>query len=145
MKEENKAKKEQKHTLNHILTMPTKLNSEEYVYISEAAKLVGKSHSDFLRTAGIIEADRVFKKPTEIQSITTPKETSEIEVLQFKLEALTKYFAAEKLKMPAQEELIKLWVEGKKETAPFGRVNVLVEAAELPRFIIVPKIQDKVK
>lgn len=133
--EKNKEKKEKKpedFTLNRIITMPTKVNSEEYLYISEAAKREGKTRSDFIRTAVIIEADRVFKKPTEIQTVITPKASSEIEVLKFKLEALSKYFAAAKLEMPSDEELQKLWVEGKKETAPFGRVTVLVAPAELP-------------
>ncbi len=135
MKEEEKEKAPENFTLNRVITMPAKLNSQEYLHISEAAKLVGKNHSDFLRTAAIIEADRVCKKLAEIQSVTKPQETSEIEMLKFKLEALTKYFAAEKLEMPSDEDLKKLWVEGKKETAPFGRVNVLVEPAELPKWI----------
>ncbi len=145
MKEEEKEKAPENFTLNRVITMPAKLNSQEYLHISEAAKLVGKNHSDFLRTATLIEADRVFKKPSELQPITTPKEISEIEMLKFRLEALSKYFAAEKLQMPTEEELIKLWVEGKKETAPFGRVKVLVEPKELPDFKISNKILDEVK
>lgn len=135
MKEEARGTTPIDSTLKRIITMPTKLNSEEYLYVTEAAKIQEKSHSDFLRTSAIIEADRVFKKPTEIKGDKSMELSLEQEVLKFKLEALAKYFIAEKLTMPTDEELIKLWVEGKEEVAPFGKVKVLVVPAELPAFI----------